>query len=121
LGRLLGYDGATELGRWWSLELPWKDNASKVSCIPTGTYPVVPLDGGHLGWRLWVQNVPNRSEICVHRGNYPTEILGCIEAGLVIQDINGDRKPDCSRSKEALAEMKVYFNQPTTLTVVNGF
>ena len=28
------------LGRWFTLELPWRDNQSSISCLPEGDYPV---------------------------------------------------------------------------------
>ncbi len=61
-----------------TLELPWKNNAIDVSCIPPGVYPVVP-NTPQKPWRLC--NVPNRTEIDIHVANTTADILGCIGLG----------------------------------------
>ena len=70
---------------FFSMELPWKDNALRVSCIPDGNYP----------WEKWYsptfkrevirlrdESVMPRSAILCHVANEPTEILGCIAPGM---------------------------------------
>lgn len=49
-----------------SAELPWRDNQKNISCIPDGTYPIRKV--GHLRWA--VDDVPNRTLIRVHPGNF---------------------------------------------------
>lgn len=86
-------DGSATLGRldlpcgWqcFTLELPWQQNAPRVSCIPEGTYPlalrrsevVQRTSGGEFrkGWE--VQGVKGRTFIMVHPGNYAKDTLGC--------------------------------------------
>lgn len=68
-----------------TLELPWRENKSQISCIPCGTYPVVFREdpGSKYAYRhLHVQDVPGRSWILVHIGNYPEDTLGCILPGM---------------------------------------
>ncbi len=65
-----------------TLELPWLDNRRQVSCIPEGTYPLTPIDSPKYGSTWLLENVPNRSEILIHVGNYPKDSRGCILAGL---------------------------------------
>lgn len=121
LGRLLAFDESVELGRWWSMELPWVDNARMVSCIPEGHYKITPESNAHLGWYLRVHDVPNRDGILLHAANYPTQIKGCIAGAMILNDINGDRIPDASRSREAMNEMQVWFKKEAILVVVNAF
>ena len=60
-----------------TLELPWRDNNRKVSCIPAGIYPCTNVQKGIIR----VGNVPNRDGIQVHVGNKASDIEGCILAG----------------------------------------
>ena len=68
-----------------TLELPWRDNLPRQSCIPPGTYPVVFRNepGSKYRYRhLHVLDVPGRSKILVHIGNTAKDTLGCILPGL---------------------------------------
>ena len=68
-----------------TLELPWRDNEKSVSCIPKGIYKCsiryrnqsAMYDYVH----LLVEDVPNRSYILFHRGNFPSDTKGCILTG----------------------------------------
>lgn len=82
-----------------TLELPWKLNKSKVSCIPEGTYSVKIRYSQKYGTHLHIQNVPDRDLILIHWGNYAgsinkksgtPDIKGCIMVGQKYGDISGD-------------------------------
>jgi hypothetical protein len=68
-----------------TLELPWRDNEKSVSCIPNGEYKCRVRLARESATRdyvhLLVQDVPNRSYILFHRGNYPSDSRGCILTG----------------------------------------
>lgn len=65
-----------------TLELPWKDNQSKISCIPKGEYICLLKLSPHFGIPVWeVQNVPLRTNIEIHPANQVSELLGCIAPG----------------------------------------
>jgi len=68
-----------------TLELPWKDNEKSVSCIPSGRYSCRVRLARESATRdyvhLLVQEVPDRSYILFHRGNYPSDSRGCILTG----------------------------------------
>lgn len=73
-----------------TLELPWRDNISQLSCIPAGTYKCVwnysPAFKRHM---YQVLDVPKRSGIRIHSGTwagakdkgYKSHVLGCILLG----------------------------------------
>ena len=64
-----------------TLELPWKQNKSRISCIPTGLYKTVVYQSPTKG-KVWLlKDVPGRSMIEIHIGNFPKDILGCIAVG----------------------------------------
>ena len=64
-----------------SLELPWKNNEHQISCIPVGEYVVKKSYSEHLGYVFEVCDVPERSRILIHKGNYVEETKGCILLG----------------------------------------
>jgi len=65
----------------YTIELPWKGNERRVSCIPTGIYPITRHKSPKFGDTIWIQDVPGRSEILIHVANSPKDILGCIGPG----------------------------------------
>lgn len=71
------YDGDKILAR--SLENPYRES-SKDSAIPTGKYRCTKDDTGiHRYWKLL--NVPGRSNIESHPGNFEADTEGCIIYG----------------------------------------
>ena len=73
-----------------TLELSWKDNKKSVSCVPKGVYNIRLRCARESATRdylhLLVEDVPNRSYILFHRGNYPKDTLGCILTGMTVGD-----------------------------------
>lgn len=65
-----------------TLELPWKDNKTGISCIPTGTYKVVKRHSPKYKDHLHVLDVPGRSWILFHPANRTSELRGCIAPGV---------------------------------------
>ena len=70
----------------YTLENPYLDNKNNISSIPTGFYQWRVRDGALEGSKydykhIHVMDVPNRSWILVHIGNYPGDTLGCILPG----------------------------------------
>jgi len=74
-----------------TLELPWRNNIRRYSCIPNGEYKCVIRKSPRFGLVYWVTEVPNRSYILLHSGNYAgdtskgykTSVEGCILLGKV--------------------------------------
>jgi len=65
-----------------TLERPWLSNKPQVSCIPTGIYDVIVAQSPRFGRELpRILNVPSRSGVLIHRGNYVTDSTGCILVG----------------------------------------
>lgn len=73
----------------FTIELPWRDNIRRKSCIPTGRYRVEMVRSPLFGSVYLVQNVPGRDAILIHSGNFggntdlgfASDILGCILLG----------------------------------------
>ena len=81
MGALLGLSQTL-----YTLEEAWRGNKTGISCVPAGTYRCVPH-----GWepgstvkkpQTWeLQNVPGRTGVLIHIGNYTKDTEGCILAG----------------------------------------
>ena len=62
-----------------TIELPWKKNETKVSCIPEGKYFIKKRFSNNLKWHFEIINVDNRSLILIHPANNALlELKGCI-------------------------------------------
>jgi hypothetical protein len=62
-----------------SIELPWRDNQHKISCIPEGRYELTKRYSQRFDHHLLVNSVTNRSYILIHAYNDAlNESKGCI-------------------------------------------
>ena len=86
-GATFGVFFIDDIPRFTTLELPWKENAHNISCIPEGAYTCkevtdIKTTGGLLISRTFqVQDVPNRDGILIHVGNSTKDTHGCILIG----------------------------------------
>lgn len=91
--------------RCFTLELPDMDNQPNISCIPQGTYEYFKRNSPANGEVLELKGVVGRSYIQVHKGNYTSDVVGCILVGKTISDINNDGIPDVTSSGQTLSEL----------------
>ena len=69
----------------YTIELPWKDNLTQVSCIPEGRYELVKRWSPKFNRHLQVMNVSQRENILIHPANDAKhELKGCIAPVSVI-------------------------------------
>lgn len=72
------------------IELPWRNNQRRISCIPAGEYIVKIRKSPKYGDIYHVKNVTGRSYILIHSGNYAGDVskglkshsMGCLLLGL---------------------------------------
>lgn len=104
-----------------ALELPWRDNKPRISCIPAGRY--------RMEWRWspranrnlwWLENVPGRMAIQWHAANWPKELLGCIAPCTHFADLDGDGIVDGANTRKALAALEQALDGAIPVTVVHG-
>lgn len=103
----------------YTLERPWKNNQRKISCIPSAKYKVTKRGEGesHRFFypHLQVMDVPKRSFILFHRGNYPEDFKGCIGVGRTrsIDFIGNSRAAfnELMKSLEAFDEIELTIKQ----------
>jgi hypothetical protein len=63
----------------YTIELPWKNNQSLVSCIPEDRYQLQPRYTFRLSRHLYLPKVPGRTWILIHpANNAQRELKGCI-------------------------------------------
>lgn len=62
-----------------TIELPWRNNESRVSCIPEGKYLLEKRFSKKFQWHIEISDVPNRRAILFHPANNALkELHGCI-------------------------------------------
>src|SRR3990167_10519381 len=74
---------------FYTAELPWRGNEKGKSCVPIGTHHVQWQESPRFGWCYELQDVPGRSDILIHKGNwagdtalgYVSNVEGCILFG----------------------------------------
>lgn len=99
---------------FFTAERPWRENAQMESCIPEGTYTLRKRASGVVkrssngafseGWE--VTEVPDRTYIMLHPGNWPKDVQGCIAMGdtFVVMP-SGDSQYGVANSKHAFSEL----------------
>lgn len=102
-GVLLREDGSRV---FHSLELPWRENQRRVSCIPAGVYPVgyIVTEKRPSGVYL-VRAVVGRDSILIHSGNvagdvtkgFESDVLGCVLGGQIRGYRRGQLAVLCSK------------------------
>jgi hypothetical protein len=106
---------------FYSIELPWLENEPDKSCVPAGTYQLLPYDSPTHGatWRLHnpalnvygAAFVPEggRSQIELHAANWARQLLGCIAFGFedqpLLDPLTGLVEPAVENSVDAISEM----------------
>ena len=99
------------LGSGWSCytaELPWRNNERNISCIPSGWYKMTFLErsaSGRFRNVFLIEDVPGRSGILIHTGNYAgdvskgihADVNGCILVGRRTGTLNGQQVVLASR------------------------
>jgi hypothetical protein len=118
-------DDGIPIGCFVTLELPWKNNEKRVSCIEPFVYMLHPHNSPKFGKCLWVKAkngaeiLPGgRSEILIHAANFSRQLLGCIAPGLILTDIDGDGNRDVKYSRNAVTALCDLITKPTKFRII---
>ncbi|MFD2264449.1 DUF5675 family protein [Lacibacterium aquatile] len=124
----LGTFGRFTLEDGWtchSLELPWRDNRARRSCIPAGSYRAALSFSPKFERPMYeLAAVPDRSQILIHAGNHAgdvtlglkSDVEGCILLGLTRGSIGGQL--GIGESRAAIARLiDLCQGQPLTLKI----
>lgn len=114
-GGLFIMDGTKIIYQCVMLELPkfivpYRLNSQKINCIPGDMIytvkKIIRPNGQHA---FHVQNVPGRTAVLWHIGNYATSLLidteGCLLPGLRFVDLNKDGDMDVADSTQAMSDL----------------
>ena len=103
-----------------SLELPWLENKRNMSCIPTGIYSGVCIITDNRPYKhIWIKDVPARSDILIHVGNYISDIEGCILPGRAHAPIKGkEYEKMVINSKSAMTELGGFFDEGEEMQII---
>lgn len=111
------------------MELPWRDNQPRVSCIPPGTYRAELYASPKHGTVYMLQGVPGRSDVEIHAANFAgdasmgfaCELLGCIAPAMSIGRASQPGKPEQTaglQSRAALAQFMAWAaGEPLTVEI----
>lgn len=117
LGRGFVFSGIHKIFEFTTLELPWKNNEKRISCIPPGAYNVNKRISPKFGQSFHIKDVENRSYILIHAGNYNDDTLGCILVGDGFIDIDKDGLLDIYSSKDTLRHLNNLMTNEFTLSI----
>jgi hypothetical protein len=104
--------------QFYTLERPWLGNERRISCIPGGEYlmkmrtsPLVTrLTGGDYTEAWEVMDVPGRTYILIHQGNYVRDTAGCILVGLS-QGVESGGQPAVWSSRKAFDQVMLKLSE----------
>lgn len=113
---------------FFTIERPWMDNESGVSCVPEGTYQLIPYLSPKHGptWCLENESLKvtadghngTRSRCEIHSANWATQLEGCIALGLHGQPMydpdTGRVEPAVEDSKDAVAHFNALLGPLST-------
>lgn len=105
LGRMYLYDGEKQPFTCVTLELPDRDNEQNVSRIPDGVYRVKKRKSVKYGSHFHILDVPDRSYILMHPGNFYRDTRGCVLMGTKFVHIDDDNKLDVYMSRATVNEL----------------
>lgn len=108
-GQGVVFDGDTTVFEFKTLELPELGNQHNISCIPEGKYEVHKIFSPRRGSCFQVMEVPDRTAILIHIGNYATgkkiDTQGCILVGSSFKDMNEDGEIDVIESTITMTKL----------------
>jgi hypothetical protein len=88
---------------FWIAERPWRGNKKEISCIPSGTYTCKRYISKRFGETFEVTEVPNRTYILFHVGNFPEkDSHGCLLVGSSLMP----NAPAVASSKNAMTKFR---------------
>ena len=107
--------------RCLTLELPWRDNQTNISCIPEGNYKASKYNSYKHGAVIRLHDVPDRTYIEIHAGNYTRDVQGCILVGNSIKYLDGDDILDLTNSLSTLRKLLARLPDEFIVSITRAF
>lgn len=111
-------DAEKKVFSFYTLELPYLENQFQISCIPKGEYNVEKRNSTKYKDHFHILDVPDRSYILIHAGNYKTHTKGCVLVGRTLKDINKDGFRDVTSSKDTMKKLNEILPNTFRLTIL---
>lgn len=101
-GKLVITDDGKEIFSCDTLELPWRNNKTDISCVMDGYYPLIAsFSPKHQASLYHLKDVPGRQYVEIHSANlagdiekgYVSQLLGCLAPGRGFTTFPGGQKP----------------------------
>lgn len=102
----------------YTVELPWCDNKTDVSCIPEGVYQVEAYQSPKHGDVWKIMGTAPRQNIEIHPANDIADLLGCIGVGDSLGNVNG--LPAVLNSQKTFSMLKSTLPSNFQLTIRSG-
>lgn len=122
IGTISVWDGERPVLSRKTIELPDNGNQKNTSCIPEGAYDVEKITSSTRGEVFYVKDVPGRTGILIHKGNYAAgshvDTLGCILPGMGFEDINDDGNIDVFDSTRAMNDLLAVLPDKFKVTII---
>lgn len=122
-------NGIQTIGRAWAmvnefknlefvtLEPSWVLNESYISCAPCGTYTVKKRYSKEFGHHFHLQDVPGRSMMLMHVGNFFNNTSGCVLAGERFDRLPKDQFVDVVNSAQTMRRLDNIMPDEFLLTI----
>jgi hypothetical protein len=130
--------------RFYTVELPWANNAPDESCVPAGVYELVPYTSPIHGRTFCLLNSDLKIMGCdslspaevsrgyrsfceLHSANFPRQLLGCIGIGMqgmpMLDPVTGEVSDAVEDSRNAVTELMAMLGASSghTLTISRTF
>ncbi len=105
-----------------TLELPWRNNKTDISCIPVGVYAYEKWFSPSFNTAVFrLLHVPGRTNILIHPANFVRQLKGCIAPGLSLKDIDHDGKLDVTKSRASLYDLLAIAPEKGFIHINNAF
>jgi len=91
-----------------TLELPWRDNQRRLSCIPAGRYQALRHECPRFGNSIWINGVPGRTGILLRSHKYDNDTLNGILVGREFKNRNGNEQLDVTYSRATMNRLYDY-------------
>ena len=110
-----------ELAQGYILELPDRNNQIGISRIDEGEYECVKRFSEKYNDHFHLLDVPGRTWILIHVGNYNTDTRGCLLPGAGLVDIDGDGLKDVTNSGNTMRMLNEVLPDSFTVVIRNRF
>lgn len=122
LGELRVYDNDNVMIKtFFTVEPPWKQNRTDISCIYNGRFRLVKRWSEQYGNHFHIVDTYGRTVVLIHVGNYRKNTKGCILPGKGFVDIDKDGHLDTTSSGDTMKELNKLMPFESEILITSEF